>query len=95
MMPTGQKNKKASKLIIFYTIFMIIVSVFPVFRITGELYLLPLSALLVLALGLVILYYGVRLHKYQTDREARKLMLSSVLYITAIQVIFVIDKFLH
>ncbi|MGB5264782.1 MAG: heme o synthase [Lutimonas sp.] len=95
MMPTGEKNKKASKLIIFYTIFMIIVSIFPVFRITGELYLLPISALLVLALGLVILYYGVRLHKYQTDIEARKLMLSSVLYITAIQVIFVIDKFLH
>jgi protoheme IX farnesyltransferase len=95
MMPTGEKNKKASKLIILYTIFMIIVSIFPVFHITGDLYLLPLSALLVLALGLVILYYGIRLNKYQTDIEARKLMLSSVLYITAIQVIFVIDKFLH
>ena len=95
MMPTGEKNRKASKLIILYTIFMIIVSIFPVFRITGDLYLLPISALLVLALGLVILYYGIRLNKYQTDIEARKLMLSSVLYITAIQVIFVIDKFLH
>ncbi len=95
MMPTGEKNRKASKLIILYTIFMIIVSIFPVFRITGDLYLLPISALLVLALGLVILYYGIRLNKYQTDIEARKLMFSSVLYITAIQVIFVIDKFLH
>jgi len=95
LMPTGEKNKKASKLIILYTIFMILVSVFPVLRITGDLYLLPFSAVLVLLLGLVILFYGYRLHIKQTDAEAKKLMLSSVLYITLIQIIFVIDKFLH
>lgn len=95
LMPTGEKNKKASKLIILYTIFMILVSVFPVLRITGELYLLPGSAVLVLLLGLVMLYFGYQLHIKQTNAEAKKLMLSSVLYITLIQIIFVIDKFLH
>lgn len=95
LMPTGEKNKKASKLIIIYTIFMLIVSIFPVFRLTGSLYLLPVSAVIIFALGLVMLYYGVRLHKEQTNVMARKLMLSSVLYITLIQIIFVIDKFLH
>lgn len=95
LMPTGEKNQKASKLILIYTLFMLIVSVIPVFRITGDLYLLPVSAALILALGLVMLYYGVRLHREQTDAMARKLMLSSVLYITLIQIIFVIDKFLH
>lgn len=95
LMPTGEKNKKASKLIIIYTIFMLIVSIFPVFRLTGSLYLLPVSAVIIFVLGLVMLYYGVKLHKEQTNEMARKLMLSSVLYITLIQVIFVIDKFLH
>ena len=95
LMPTGEKNKKASKLIIIYTIFMLIVSIFPVFRITGNLYLLPVSAIIIFALGLVMLYYGVKLHKEQSNLMARKLMLSSVLYITLIQIIFVIDKFLH
>jgi protoheme IX farnesyltransferase len=95
LMPTGEKNKKASKLIIIYTIFMLIVSIFPVFRITGSLYLLPVSAIIIFALGLVMLYYGVKLHKEQSNLMARKLMLSSVLYITLIQIIFVIDKFLH
>ncbi|MCF6297467.1 MAG: heme o synthase [Flavobacteriaceae bacterium] len=95
MMPTGEKNKKASRLIIIYTIFMILISIVPVFRVTGNLYLLPISAILIFALGIVMLYYGVRLHKEQTDITARKLMLSSVLYITLIQIIFVIDKFLH
>jgi len=46
-------------------------------------------------LGVAMLYYGIKLHKEQTDVMARKLMLSSVLYITLIQIIFVIDKFLH
>ncbi len=95
LMPTGEKNKKASKLIIIYTVLMLIVSIFPVFGLTGSLYLLPASAVIIFALGLVMLYYGVKLHQEQSDKMARKLMLSSVLYITLIQIIFVIDKFLH
>jgi protoheme IX farnesyltransferase len=95
MMPTTQKNKKATKLIILYTIIMLLVSIVPVFRLTGELYLLPLSAIIIFSLGLIMLYYGIKLHREQTDLMARKLMLSSVLYITLIQIIFVIDKFLH
>jgi len=95
LMPTGEKNKKASRLIIIYTVFMLIVSIFPVFRLTGSLYLLPGSAAIIFALGLIMLYYGIKLHQEQTNVMARKLMLSSVLYITLIQIIFVIDKFLH
>jgi len=95
LMPTGEKNKKATKLIIIYTILMLLVSIVPVFKITGALYLLPGSAILIFVLGLVMLFYGVKLHKEQTNLMARKLMLSSVLYITLIQIIFVIDKFLH
>jgi len=95
LMPTGEKNKKASRLIIIYTIFMLVISIVPVFRVTGELYLLPFSAVLIFTLGVAMLYYGIKLHKEQTDVMARKLMLSSVLYITLIQIIFVIDKFLH
>lgn len=95
LMPTGEKNKKATKLIIIYTIFMLLVSVFPVLRLSGDLYLLPISAIVIFLLGAVMLFYGIKLHKEQTDIMARKLMLSSVLYITLIQIIFVIDKFLH
>ena len=95
LMPTGEKNKKASRLIIIYTLFLLVVSVFPVFKLTGSLYLLPVSAVTIFLLGVVMLYYGIKLHKEQNDIMARKLMLSSVLYITLIQIIFVIDKFLH
>ena len=56
---------------------------------------ISITAIIVAILGLSMLYYGVLLHKKQTNIEARKLMLSSVLYITAIQIIYVIDKLLH
>ncbi|MBJ2176069.1 protoheme IX farnesyltransferase [Aureibaculum algae] len=95
MLPTGEKNRKATTQIILYTIWMIVVSVFPVFKLTGSLYLSPVAAVLIFIAGIVMLYYGIKLHKEQTDKLARKLMLSSVFYITLIQVIYVIDKFLH
>ena len=74
---------------------MIFVSVFPVLKLTGNLYLSPVAAVIIFIAGLGMLYYGIELHKKQTDKIARKLMLASVLYITLIQVIYVIDKFLH
>jgi len=95
MLPTGKKDKKATSQIILYTVWMIIVSVFPVLKLTGSLYLSPVAAILILLSGMVMLYYGIKLHKEQTDKLARKLMLASVLYISLIQVIYVIDKFLH
>lgn len=95
MMPTGEKNQVATRLTIIYTIFMIVASIIPVLKKTGNLYLLPITAIIIFGLGLVMLFYGYKLHKEQTDKVARKLMLSSVLYITLIQIIFVIDKFLH
>ena len=95
LLPTGEKNKKATIQILLYTVWMILVSVFPVLKITGSLYLSPVAAIIIFLLGLIMLYYGVELHKKQTDKIARKLMLASVLYITLIQVIYVIDKFLH
>lgn len=95
LMPTGEKNQKASRLIIIYTFFLLVVSVFPIFKLTGNLYLLPVSAVLIFILGMIMMFYGIKLHKEQNDVMARKLMLSSVLYITLIQIIYVIDKFLH
>ncbi|HCE53907.1 MAG: heme o synthase [Lutibacter sp.] len=95
LMPMGQKNKKAVVQIIIYTVCLIIVSVIPVLKLTGNFYIYPVTAIIVALLGGVMLFYAVKLYKNQTNIEARQLMLSSVLYITLIQVIYVVDKFLH
>ena len=42
-----------------------------------------------------MLYYAIQLHKTEENIDARKLMLSSVLYITVVQIVYVVDKFLH
>lgn len=94
MLPTGEKNSKATTQILLYTVWMIIVSIFPAFGVTGNLHLSPIAAVLILLLGSYMLYFGIQLHKKQTDVLARKLMLASVVYITVIQVIYVVDKFL-
>ncbi|WP_456462581.1 heme o synthase [Lutibacter sp.] len=95
LMPMGQKNKKAVIQIIIYTFCLIIVSVLPVLKLTGSFYIYPITAVILLLLGSTMLFYAIKLYKNLTNKVARQLMLSSVLYITLIQIIYVVDKFLH
>ena len=95
MLPMNTKDKAAVKQIIFYTIIMILVSVAPVLKLSGDFYIYPLTAIIVALLGVMMLYYAMQLYKSQSNTDARKLMLSSVLYITLVQIIYVVDKFLH
>ncbi|SFS65050.1 heme o synthase [Lutibacter maritimus] len=95
LMPMGQKNRKAVVQIIIYTVCLTLVSIIPVLKITGSFYIYPLTALILVFLGSTMLYYAIKLYKHQTNKEARQLMLSSVLYITLVQIIYVVDKFLH
>ena len=95
MLPMGEKNKGAVKQIIFYTVIMILVSISPVLKLSGAFYIYPATAIIVALLGVYMLYFGLKLLKSQDNIDARKLMLSSVLYITVVQIVYVVDKFLH
>jgi protoheme IX farnesyltransferase len=95
MLPMNTKDKGAVKQIIFYTFIMIIVSIAPVLKVSGNFYIYPITAVIIALLGVVMLYYALQLHKSEQNTDARKLMLSSVLYITVVQIIYVVDKFLH
>ena len=95
MLPMNRKDKGAVKQIIFYTGIMILVSLAPVLKMTGQFYIHPITAIIVFVLGLGMLYYGVKLHKSEDNKDARKSMLASVLYITLVQIVYVVDKFLH
>lgn len=95
MLPTGKRDKKTALQIILYTIWMIIASVIPVFGFTGKLFLTKFSAVLVLLLGLWMLFYAIKLYKEMDAKAARKLMIVSVSYISLLQIIFILDKFLR
>ena len=95
MLPTGKRDKGTAVQAILYSVWTIIVSIVPVFGFTGELHLTVVGALIVFLVGLVMLYYAIQLFKKMTEKAARQLMLASVLYITLIQIIYVLDKFIR
>lgn len=95
MLPTGKRDRGTAVQIVLYTIWTIIVSVIPVFGLTGKLYLTPLSASIVLLIGFGMLYYAVKLYRDRDEKSAKKLMLASVSYITMLQIIYVLDKLIR
>nr|WP_299383314.1 heme o synthase [Allomuricauda sp.] len=94
MLPTGNKDTGTALQIILYTIWMIVISIMPVFGFTGRLHLSIPAAILVLLAGLVMLVFGFKLYEKRDNPSARRLMLASVTYISLIQIIFVADKFI-
>tara|TARA_R110000868_G_scaffold92136_11_gene255704 strand:- start:3183 stop:4010 length:828 start_codon:yes stop_codon:yes gene_type:complete len=95
MLPTGKQDRGTAVQIIMYTIWTILVSIIPVFGFTGKLHLSVIAACIVFVLGLVLLFYAIELFKKMTTKAARQLMLISVLYITLVQIVYVIDKFIR
>ena len=95
LLPTRKKDKKTALQVILYCIWLIVASLLPATGYTGRLYLSPIAAVLVLAAGLWMLYGGIQLYRKQTDKSAKTLMLISVTYITLIQIIFILDKFIR
>ena len=57
MLPTKKKDKATALQTVLYTIWMIMISVFPVSGLTGDLHLSVFSAILIGIIGLVMLYF--------------------------------------
>jgi len=95
MLPTGKKDKKTALQIILYTSWLILASLLPATGYTGELKLSVVSAVIVFLLGIWMLVYAVKLYKKMDAVTAKKLMLVSVSYISLLQVIYVLDKFIR
>lgn len=95
MLPTGKRDTSTANQTILYTVWLIIASLLPALGYTDNFFLSPLAAVLVLALGLWMLSYSVKLHKLRTAKAAKSLMLVSVSYISLLQLIYIIDKFIR
>lgn len=95
MLPNGKRDKRTATQAIMYCIWTLVASIMPAFGITGKLQLSTVSAVIVGLLGLGLVYYAYKLYVDLSEKTARKLMLTSVSYITLIQLIYVIDKFVR
>ena len=95
MLPTGKKDQGTALQIILYSVWLVVASLLPALGYTGRFYITPVAAVLVFLLGLWMLFYAVKLYKIKTAKAARTLMLVSVSYITLLQLVYIIDKFLR
>ena len=94
MLPTGKRDNATAFQIVFYTIWMIIVSTLPYFSFTGKLSIGIYSLILIIVSGCLMLYQALKLMRYKDKQNAIRLMYVSIFYLSFIQIIFVIDKFL-
>ena len=94
MLPSGKRDNASAFQIVFYTIWMIIISTLPYYNFTGVLSIGTYSLILILLSGFLMLYQALKLMRYKDKQNAIRLMYASIFYISFIQIIFVIDKFL-
>ncbi len=92
MLPTGNPDRATAFQIVFYTFWTIIISITPYTQYSGSL-TLSLGAFICLVLiGLYFLYHTLKLMQNKSKEAAKKLMYASIVYISLLQVIYVIDK---
>ena len=94
MLPTGQRDKKTAIQIILYVIWMIIISVFPYSGLTGSLTLSFYGLIIVLCVGIIMLFFAINLYNRMDINSAKNLFLYTIFYLTSIQLVYIIDKFL-
>jgi len=94
MLPNGKRDKGTAIQVILYSIWTVMASLIPAFHVTGNLKLSLVAAILIGGIGVWLIFYAVRLYRLKTAKAAKQLMLVSVSYITLLQIIYVVDKFL-
>jgi len=94
MLPSGKPDQITAFQIVFYSFWTVLISLLPAFHYTGRLYLTLPASILVGLLGVFFLYASIQLMFLKTNKAAQFLIRTSILYITGIQLIYVLDKFL-
>ena len=94
LLPSGKKDQITSFQIVFYTIWMILFSLIPATNYSGNLFLSFPASIIIALLGIIMLYFSISLMRLKTNKAAKKLIFSSIAYISLLQLVFVIDKYL-
>ncbi len=92
MLPTGKKDKSTAAQILFYSIWSVLISVIPFFGITGNLKLSIIGLLIVIILGVILVQKAYLLFVYEKNKNANNLMITSIVYLTLVQLTLLLDK---
>ena len=95
MLPTLKKDNSTSAQILFYSLWAVILSIIPFFGFTGKLKLSLIGLIAVSMLGFFLIYKSYNLFINGNNENARKLMVTSVIYLTFVQLTFLFDKILN
>lgn len=94
MLPTGNPDQVTAFQIVFYTFWTVVISVLPFTQYTGVLNLSFQAVLFLVLIGVYFLFNALKLMKNRTKETAKKLMYASIVYITLLQIIYVVDKWI-
>lgn len=95
LLPNRKKDRMAAFQALIYSIWLLFVSIIPVFGFTGSFHITWVSAVIIFALGIYLIYKAYKLYTERTNEAAKGLMLGSIMFLTLIQIIYVIDKFVQ
>ncbi|MBL6666638.1 MAG: protoheme IX farnesyltransferase [Flavobacteriaceae bacterium] len=94
MLPTGNPDRVTAFQIVFYTFWTIIISILPFTQYSGTLTLSIGAVVALVLIGIYFLYHALKLMQKKSKKAARKLMYASIAYISLLQIIYVLDKWI-
>lgn len=94
LLPNRAKDALATRLTVFYTFWMILISLMPAWGLAGTLSLDLWAGVATGVLGIDVLYHALRHASTQSDASARALMFSTIRYLPLVQTIWVVDRFI-
>ena len=94
MLPTGNPDRATAFQIVFYTLWTIIISITPYTHFSGALTLSMGTVVCWVLIGVYFLYHALKLMQKKSKEAARKLMYASIAYISLLQIIYVLDKWI-
>tara|TARA_A100001011_G_scaffold387570_1_gene465590 strand:+ start:1974 stop:2792 length:819 start_codon:yes stop_codon:yes gene_type:complete len=94
MLPTGNPDRATAFQIVFYTFWTVIISITPFTQYSGDLSLSVGAVVGLILIGVYFLYHALVLMQKRTEEAAKKLMYASITYISLLQIIYVIDKWI-
>ena len=94
MMFGGEKGRYSALISIIFSVLMVLMTIIPFVCVLKDFNLTLISFVSVLLLGVWFTLKSVNLYKNTDEVSAKRLMTSSLIYLPALQIIFVLDKYL-
>jgi len=95
LLPNRIKDRLATRMTVFYALWMVLISLLPAFGLAGTLTTSLWASIATAVLGLDVMYHAVQHFRRADDASARALMFSTIRYLPLVQTLWVVDRFIQ